>query len=172
MENFIAELINTQFVRNLNSLKVMMKKAEETAKKNNFEVDKFLDVKLAPNMFNLTKQIQVTTDIAKGVAARLSLGENPSFPDTEKTWPELVARIDKTISYLTKFKAADFTKYQEAKVTFHWNPEHELHGHDYLISFALPNFYFHLTTAYDLLRSNGVPLGKGDYLGEINWKHK
>lgn len=166
----VHELVSTQFVRSLHALKNLLSKASSHAKANNFDENKFLDLKLAPDMFNLTKQIQIATDNAKGAAARLTGTQIPSYPDTEKTMPELMARIDTTINFLTSFKAQDYAKFEEIKASFPWNPNAHIEGRDYVTSFALPNFYFHVSMAYALLRNAGVNLGKGDFLGEINWR--
>lgn len=166
----VYHLLVPQYVRALNGLKVVMQKARLHAEKNNYSPNKFLDIKLAPDMFNFLRQVQIATDNAKGAVARLSGSEIPSYPDDEKTWEELVARVDKTINYIASFRPSNFKNYTETKAVFPWNPNSALCGHDYLVSFALPNFYFHVTTAYDLLRANGVNLGKADFLGELNWQ--
>ena len=83
---------------------------------------------------------------------------------------DLFARIDKTVEYVKTFSSNEFKGYENQKISFHWNPGKHLMGHDYLISYALPNFYFHMTATYAILRNNGVHLGKGDFLGEMQWK--
>ncbi|MBP9674816.1 MAG: DUF1993 domain-containing protein [Bacteriovoracaceae bacterium] len=169
MNRVVFEMGATQIIKNLHALKICMNKAKAHAEHNKFDVNKFLDMKLAPDMLNFTYQIQILSDNAKGIAARLSGTPIPVFEDKEKTWEELVTRIDNTINFIAKFKADDFAGFENAKATFPWNKEMHLKGMDYLTSFAIPNFYFHLTTAYAILRTNGVPVGKMDFLGEVNW---
>jgi hypothetical protein len=168
--NFVYEMVIKQFSLNLNALKNILQKSKAHAESLKFDADKFLDLKLAPDMFPLLKQIQITTDNAKGAAARLSGKENPVFADTEKTFSEIMDRVQKTIQFLETFKSEDFKDYEAKKITFPWYPGKHLDGKEYLNGFAIPNFYFHLTTAYDLLRQGGVALGKGDFIGAINWK--
>ena len=170
MHQLIHDIIVTQYGNNLNALKNILNKAKTHAETNKFDPNKFMDTKLAPDMMNFTKQIQILSDNAKGAVARLAAAEIPSFSDDEKTFDELIERVNKTINFISKFKADDFKNYQDQKVSFFWKPNQYLKGHDYLVSFAIPNFYFHLTTAYSLLRSGGVQIGKGDFLGEVNWK--
>jgi hypothetical protein len=169
-QQIIFDTIVNGFMRNLHGVKTILNKAQEHAKHHKFDVNTFLDMKLAPDMFNFTRQIQMASDNAKGAAARLSGSEAPKFEDNEKSWEELIARVDKTINYLAQFKSDDFKNYADQKISFPWYPGMHLTGHDYLTSFALPNFYFHVTTAYSILRGNGVQIGKGNFLGEINWK--
>lgn len=170
MKHSLNDLISNQFTRSLVALKGMLHKAGEFAKERKFDENLFLQLRLAPDMFPLVRQVQIATDGAKGAAARLSGKTAPVFPDEEKTIPELIARIDKTIDFLRSFKAEDFKDYETRTMSFPWNPGSFLKGEDYLSSHALPNFYFHLTTAYAILRLHGVALGKGDFLGEQNWQ--
>ncbi len=110
--------------------------------------------------------MQSASDIAKGCAARLSGGDPPKYEDKESTFPELIARVDKTIAYLNTFKPEQIDGSEEKAITLN-TPRGPLNfkGQQYLLHFALPNFHFHVTTAYDILRHNGVELGKMDYLG-------
>ena len=169
MSEVVYDIIVKQYMNSLNALKGCMAKAKAHAEANNFAPEKFMDMKLAPDMFNFTKQVQTASDNAKGAAARLAGREIPSFPDNEKTWDELVARIDKTIDYLGSFKAEDFKDYAKQTASFAYYPGKHLRGSDYFTSYAIPNFYFHLMTAYALLRHGGVPIGKIDYMGELAW---
>jgi hypothetical protein len=166
----VFEMISKQYVSSLVALKACLLKAKTHAETNKFDSNKFLDMKLAPDMFNFTKQIQMVSDNAKGAVSRLSGKEAPRFEDNEKTFEELLTRIDKTINFISDFKSEDFKDYQNQKVSFPWYPGKYLSGHDYLVGFALPNFYFHTTTAYNLLRGAGVQVGKGDFLGNLNWQ--
>jgi len=170
MHTLVFDLISTQYIGSLTALKVCLLKAKAHAEANKFDPNKFLDMKLAPDMFGFTKQIQIASDNAKGAVSRLSGKEAPKFEDNEKTFDEVLARLDKTIDYLSQFKADDFKNFQNQKVSFPWYPGKFLSGHDYLVGFALPNFYFHTTTTYNLLRGAGVQIGKGDFLGNLNWQ--
>jgi len=168
--DLVYDLVASQFLRNLKGLKSCLEKAKTHAENCQYSSDKLLDVKLAPDMFNFTKQVQIASDTAKGAVARLSGKEAPKFEDNEKTLDELIMRVDKTISYLADFKADDFKNFSAQSVSFPWYPGKSLDGHEYLVAFALPNFYFHLTTSYNLLRNAGVQIGKMDFLHHLNWK--
>jgi hypothetical protein len=170
MQNLVYELISAQYIASLSALKEILLKAKSHAETNKFDPNKFLDMKLAPDMFPFTKQIQIASDNAKGAVSRLSGKEAPKFEDNEKTFDEVIARIDKTIEYLSQFKPEDFKDFQNQKISFPWYPGKYLNGKDYLVGFALPNFYFHTTTAYNLLRGAGVQIGKSDFLGNLNWQ--
>ena len=117
-------------------------------------------------MFAFTRQVQLTCDFAKNTIGRLT-GEPPKFPDEEKSFDELKARIAGTIDYVKGFSAADIDATVDKDVTFPIGPQQTmtLKGKDYLLGFGLPNFYFHAATAYDILRHAGVELGKRDFLG-------
>lgn len=170
MSQLINEIVVHQYIKGLEGLKTIMTKAKVHADEYKFDANKYLDIKLAPDMFNFCKQIQMTTDNAKGAVARLAGVENPVFTDDEKSFEELLARVDKTIAFITKYKEDNFSNYKNQKISFPWYPGAYLNGHDYLVSFAIPNFYFHLTTSYNLLRNAGVNIGKTDYLGNLNWQ--
>lgn len=124
--------------------------------------------RLMADMFPLSKQVQIATDHAKGCAARLAGLEPPVFEDNEKTLPELIARVQKTIDYLKTFTPAQIDGSEERNIELKIG-SHELKfvGHVYLLRFVMPNFYFHVTTAYNILRHNGVDVGKGDFLGHL-----
>ena len=122
--------------------------------------------RLAPDMIPFKGQIMIATDHAKGATARLADKPVPSWPDTETTFEQLKTRINTALSFLAEANAADFVGADERKVTLrNRNSETILDGQTYLLERALPNFYFHITTAYAILRHNGVPVGKGDFLG-------
>ena len=125
-----------------------------------------MQTRLTPDMFAFVKQVQLTCDFAKNTMGRLT-GEPPKFPDDEKSLDDLKARIAKTIDYVKSFSAADIDGTAEKDVTFPVGPQNTmtLKGAQYVIAFALPNFYFHATTAYDILRQCGVEIGKRDFLG-------
>lgn len=159
-----------QFVLTLKNLKIILKKAENYSKAKNFDSAILLQTRLFPDMFPLGKQIQTACDAAKFCASRLTKNVPPLFDEKEENFEELLKRIDKTIEYLSTLSEEDFTDYEKKKIKFPWNPGNELTGKDYLVQFALPNFYFHVTTAYNILRSIGLELGKVDFLGQINWQ--
>jgi hypothetical protein len=154
-------------IHGLKALSALLKKAEAHCETRKIKPEALLNFRLFPDMFPLINQVTLTSDFAKGVGARLSGTTNPSFPDEEKTFSELQARIAKTISFLegldkSAFKGADA---RTVKVRISRDEEKEMTGADYFNRFALPNFYFHMTTAYNILRHNGVELGKGDFMG-------
>ena len=125
-----------------------------------------LSLRLFPDMLPFTRQIMIATDNAKGAASRLAGAEVPSFPDTETTFAELRARVAKTIAHVESFTEADYEGAADRTITLTLRSgELTMPGAVYLASWAIPNFYFHMTTAYDLLRHSGVELGKTDYLG-------
>lgn len=171
MKHSLHDLIVIQPTRSLNALKGLLLKGREFAKERKFDENLLLEMRAAPDMFNFTKQIQIVTDSAKGMAGRMSGRDMPKFEDNEKTLEELLTRIDKTLNYLKEFSEKDFEGYEKKEVTFFWNPGKKMLGADYVPSHALPTFYFHMTTAYLLLRSAGVNVGKGDFLGSQNWQN-
>ena len=124
--------------------------------------------RLAPDMFTLARQVQLASDHAKGCPARLAGVPVPSFDDTEKTFPELKARIHKTLDFIGSLKPEQIDGSEGRDISLKAGPrELSFKGQEYLVLFALPNFYFHATTAYDILRHNGVPVGKLDFLGGV-----
>jgi hypothetical protein len=169
MQTNVSELVVNQFTRNLKALRGLLGKAKEHANEKKFDPNLFLQEKLSPDMFPFVRQVQITCDTAKGAVARLSGQKPPSWSDEEKSIDELLARVDKTIDYVSQFTAKDFTNYAAQQVSFPWYPNKYLKGDDFLVSHAIPNFFFHLTTTYALLRKSGVSLGKSDFLGEQNW---
>ncbi|MDH4467047.1 MAG: DUF1993 domain-containing protein [Bacteriovoracaceae bacterium] len=169
MSNHVYDLVITQFSISLAGLKNVMLKAKAHAEANKFDPNKFLDLKFAPDMLALTKQVQIASDNAKGAAGRLSGKEIPVFADDEKTFDELIARVEKTINYLETFRPENFNDYKSKKISFPWYPGKHLDGATYLNGFAIPNVYFHITTTYDLFRNAGVAIGKADFMGSINW---
>lgn len=170
-QELIYSMICEQFTRNLNALSKILIKAKAHAEERKWDGNQWTQMKLAPDMFAFARQVQITSDTAKGAVARLAGKTPPAWADDEKTMEELISRVQKTVEYISTFKAQDFAQYHTHKVSFPWYPGHYLAGHDYLVSHAIPNFYFHLTTTYNLLRLHGVNLGKADFLGETQW-HK
>jgi len=155
-------------VRNLNNLTAILKRAEAHAVAKKIDPEVFISARLAPDMFPLSRQVQIATDIVKGGAARLAGVEVPSFPDTEKTFPELYARIDKVIEFLKSFKATQIDGSEDRKITLKvGGQEMTFQGQPYLLNFVLPNLFFHVTTTYAILRHSGVEIGKRDYLGSF-----
>ena len=127
-----------------------------------------LTARIAPDMFPLARQVQIATDHAKGASARLAGVDNPSFADTETTFPELQARIAKTLDFVKSLKPAQFDGGFERDITLTIaGQKMTWKGDVYLHQFALPNFYFHVTAAYAILRHNGVEVGKRDFLGTL-----
>ncbi len=156
------------FISKLNNLSKLLKKAEEHALAKKIDADVFINARLAPDMFPLSRQIQIAADGVKGCAARLAGVEVPSFPDTEKTFAELQARIAKTIDFLKTFSPKQIDGSEERKVTLKLRgQETSFLGQPYLLNFVLPNFYFHISMAYAILRHNGVDIGKMDYLSDL-----
>ncbi len=159
----------TQYSKMLKTLSVILAKAEQHAEAKKFDMDVLLNSRLAPDQLNLTKQIQIATDTAKLCVARLTnnMETVPSHADDEKTLPELQSRIQSVIDYLATFSEADFVNSATVVIEHkRWGDKHMV-GQDFAVEYAMPNFYFHIVTAYEILRHNGVELGKKDYLGEL-----
>lgn len=158
------------FIKSLGGLKNVLTKAQVYAKEKGIDEETFLADRLAPDMFPLVKQVQNACDHAKGATARLSGIEVPKFEDTEKTFDELLARIDKTTAFVQSVPESGFKDAATRQITFAYMPGKYLSGFDYVREYALPNFFFHVVTAYDLVRKNGVAVGKSDYLNSPNFK--
>jgi uncharacterized protein len=156
-------------IHNLNALSAILKKAEAHCEAKKIKPEALLNFQLFPDMFNFTKQVQLASDFAKGPGARLSGTPVPSFADEEKTFEELQARIAKTIAFLQGLDAKAFEGAAGREVTIRVSRTEEktMSGQDYYFGAALPNFFFHMTTAYNILRHNGVELGKGNFLGRV-----
>ena len=152
------------FTRQLTNLLAQLEKAEAYAAERKFKPDVLVNQRLAPDMLPLSFQVQNATDHAKGAAARLSGQEMPSWPDDEKTFDDLKGRVKKALDYLATFKPADIDGSEEKVITLKRNgQDYTLSGQDFLLGRAQQNFWFHVTTAYDILRANGVPIGKADF---------
>lgn len=150
----------------LTNLKAILGKAEAWAAEKGIKDATVLNARLALDMLPFSKQIQLVSDTAKGVAARLGGVENPSYADEETTFADLHDRLQKTIDFVKSVDAAGFAGSETREVVLKFpNRMIEFKGLDYLTGFALPNLFFHVTTAYAILRHSGVPLGKSDYLG-------
>lgn len=158
-----------QFIRVIRQVHTWLDKAEAHAAAKKFDANTLLSARLAPDMYPLVRQIQTISDSSKGNAARLAGIAPPSFPDEEKTLAELRARLDKTVAFLESLKPEQFEGAAERTITLAWMPGKGIKGVDFLVGFGLPNFYFHATTAYNILRHNGVDVGKMDFLGPVSF---
>lgn len=168
----IHDMIIPQFIKTLESVNNYFDKAQKHADLKKYDVNVLLNERLTPDQWTFTRQIQVACDTAKGTAARLAGKVPPVHEDTEKTIPELRNRIQKVVSYLKTFKAEDFQGWEERHIDIWFKEGKYLDGFECLTQMALPNFYFHLTTAYAILRSRGVDVGKMDFLGSLPFKDK
>lgn len=153
------------FVRMLNNLSAFLAKAEQQARTKGYDPAVLLNARLAPDMFPLTRQVQIAADHAKGCVARLAGHQPEAIEDTETTFAELQARIRKVIAIIDGYRPEqlDGSESREISVKIP-NAELKFSGLDYLNQWAMPNFYFHVATAYAILRANGVDLGKKDFL--------
>ncbi len=169
MDPTSANAIHAQAVlalsHGLRALAALLEKARSHATAAGYDVNVLCSARLFPDMFPLTRQVMIATDMAKGAAARLAGVEVPKWEDTETTLEQLQARIAKALSYLASFTPAQYEGAASRAIEIK-TPSRSFHfsGQDYLQKWVLPNFYFHTTTAYNLLRHNGVPLGKMDFL--------
>lgn len=156
------------FVRQFASLTAILDKAEVFAAERGIDPAELLEARLAPDMHPLTRQVQIASDAVKGGIARLAGVEMPSFPDTETSFAELKARIAKTVTFIEAVPADKIDGSEERAITLKIaDREMTFPGQTFLLSFVLPNFFFHVSIAYALLRSNGVEIGKRDYLGGV-----
>ena len=156
------------FLQMLNNLSAVLDKAEAYAGNREIDPEVLLNYRLAPDMLPFVRQIQIAADLAKGAAARLAGVEVPKHDDTEKTFDDLKARIAKTAAFVEAIQPGDIHGSEDRDITLTLG-EHTMSfkGRPYLVHFVLPNFYFHCTTAYDILRHCGVELGKRDLIGAI-----
>ena len=156
------------YERCLNAFAAIIDKAAAHAAAHKVDPSVYLATRLRPDMLGFARQVQIFCDNAKNAAARLAVVEPPKMEDAEASFDELKARIHKTLDFLKTLKAADIDAGADREVVFPIGPNKmKMQGGDYLLHFALPNFYFHLTTAYDILRFNGVDVGKRDFLGAV-----
>ena len=156
------------FVQMLNSLSAILDKAEAHAGSRKIDPEVLLNYRLAPDMLPFVRQIQIAADLAKGAAARLAGVEVPKHDDTEKTFADLKSRLAKTVAFVQSFRPNEIDGSEDREINLTLG-EHKMSfkGQPYLVHFVLPNFYFHCTTAYDILRHCGVELGKRDFIGTI-----
>jgi len=155
-----------RFVNTLKNLSAILDKAQTHAEAKKVQPSVLLNCRLYPDMFPMKRQVQVACDTAKGAVARLAGVEVPKHEDTEETFAELKARIDKTIAFVETIKAAQIDGGEDKNIHLKLGSrEVDWKGMQYLLGYALPNFYFHVVTAYDILRHNGVEVAKRDYIG-------
>jgi hypothetical protein len=156
-----------QYGKMLSNLDQWLGKAEAHAKAKKFEIDVLAAGRLAPDAFALTQQVQSACDQAKFAAAYLTGKKAPPHPDTEKTVAELRARIKSAAAFVASVEAKDFAGSEERKVAPPWMQGKWFRGDDYVTQVSIPNFYFHVTMAYAILRHNGVEVGKMDFIGDL-----
>ncbi|TRX03317.1 DUF1993 domain-containing protein [Candidatus Methylobacter oryzae] len=156
-------------IRSLTNLRSILEKAAVYADAKKIDPSVLINARLYPDMFPLSRQVQIATDVAKGSVSRLAGVEPPKYEDNESTFPELLARIDKTVALLESFKSGQIDGSENQTINL---PMHDrtlsFEGLPYLLDFVLPNVYFHVTTAYAILRHNGLEIGKRDFLGSID----
>ncbi len=166
--SFMYAISIPPMIRSLTSLRAILEKSVAYAEAKKIDSSILVHARLYPDMYPLSRQVQIATDVAKGAASRLAGVEPPKYEDNESSFSELFARIDKTLALLNSF-TADQINGSEGKTIL--LPRHdrtsEFTGLAYLTDFVLPNIYFHITTCYAILRHNGVEIGKKDFLGNI-----
>ncbi len=163
----LHELSVLQVSKMLQNLGAWLDKAAASAEARSFDVEVLVQSRLAPDQYPLLRQIQSACDSAKGTAARLAGMEVPSHPDEETTLAELRERIAKTVAFLETVTPEKFEGAADREIKLPFIPGHAIKGAHYVVDMALPNFYFHMTTAYAILRHNGVDVGKRDYIGSM-----
>ncbi|MER0202275.1 MAG: DUF1993 domain-containing protein [Nitrosomonas sp.] len=157
------------FKQLLTSLSAILTKAETYAAEKKFEPAVLLNARLYPDMFPLIRQVQVAADFAKSVSARLAGVEVPAYEDNEQTFADLQARIAKTLAFIESLTPTQFEGSETRDIVLRPGTlkEKKMIGHNYLINYGLPQFFFHVTTAYAILRHNGLDVGKGDFMGSF-----
>ncbi len=165
--NYLYQFTVPVFQKSLKSLDGLLEKAQAHVAEKGLDEAALLETRMIEDMFPLKKQIQVACDNAKGAAGRLSGGEIPKHEDTEMTIAELRARIAKTLEYLAGISEESFANAETVQATLPYFPGKYMTGFDYAREYAVPNFFFHVVTAYDLLRKSGVSIGKADFSGEL-----
>ena len=152
-------------ISRLKALVSLLDIVREQAIDKNMSDATILELRLAPDMLTFARQIQIVSDNAKGMVSRLTGKENPKMEDTEVTITELQTRLNNTITYLESFKETDFAQSANAEARFPWFPGMHMVGAGYILEYGLPNFFFHVVTAYDILRHHGFEIGKSNYIG-------
>lgn len=155
------------FIKTLGNLKGILAKGQAYAREQSIPETEFLDTRLAPDMFPLTRQVQIASDAAKGIAAGLAGIDKPVMEDTEKTFDELMERCDKTITCLASLTPEQLEGGEDRFIPFPYVEGKAMTAEETLLQSSLPNFFFHVTIAYAILRHKGVPLGKSDYIGVL-----
>lgn len=156
------------FIHSLGNLYAILAKAATYAGAKKIDPSVLVNARLYPDMFPLSRQVQIATDVAKGGAARLAGVEVPSFADNETTFEQLQERVAKTIAFLKTITAAQVDGSEGKEISLKVGPNQmSFKGQDYLLQFVIPNVYFHITTTYAILRHNGLDIGKADFLGKI-----
>ena len=157
------------FIRMLTNLKGILDKGAAHAQAKKIEEAVLLNARLYPDMLAFTRQVQFACDFARGTGARLAGKEPPAFDDGEKTFAELAVRVDRSVDYLRTLSAGDIDGSEGREIVrpIRGEPK-KFTGLNYLLQFALPNFYFHATTAYAILRHSGVEIGKTDFIGALD----
>lgn len=163
----IYDLTVPQLIKMLKNADRWLETAIAFADRKKFDVNNLVKFRLAPDQLAFDKQVQTMCDNAKFIAGRLAGKEWPAHADTETTFDQLRSRIALTITYLDTFKPEDFAGAEERKISLPWMDGKWMRGDEYIAQFALANFYFHAVTAYEILRHNGVDLGKRDYIGGV-----
>jgi uncharacterized protein len=156
--------------KSLSSLIKILEKVPAFINEEDISEETILSARLSDDMFPLTKQIQITSDNAKGMVARLSNSQNPSMIDDEKTVDELIQRLQKTLEYMNSIPDSAYDNFENTRAIFPHMPGKFLEAMDYIVEYAVPNFYFHYVTTYAILRNKGMKLGKFDYLGGLSVK--
>ena len=168
MSSFMYAASIPPLIKSLTNLRAILEKAATYAEAKKIDPAVLISARLYPDMYPLSRQVQIATDVAKGAASRLAGLEPPKYDDNEATFPELLARIDKTVALLKSFAPEKIDGSEQKTILL---PRHdrvtEFTGLAYLTDFVLPNLYFHVTTAYAILRHNGLEIGKKDFLGNI-----
>jgi uncharacterized protein len=170
MPTMLHDIIIVQFTKMLQNLSLCLDKAAAHADAKKFDTTVLLGARLAPDQFALLRQIQIACDTAKSGAAQLTGKAAPTHEDHEKTLADAKARITKVIEYLGTFSAKDFAEAEARRISQPRWAGKSLSGSEYAQQHLIPNFYFHVTTAYAILRHNGIDLGKKDYLGPMPFK--
>jgi uncharacterized protein len=165
--NLMYELSVPVMLKGLNNLVSILDKAAQHSAEKKFDASVLLSARLYPDMFALTRQVQIATDQAKGAAARLAGLPVPKYEDTETSIDELKARLQKTIDFLNTVHPEQMQGAETRDITLPLREPLQMKGLPYLQSFVLPNFFFHCMAAYTILRHNGVPVGKMDFLGKL-----
>jgi len=164
------KIVNEQFTKSLLNLLEILEKTSKQAESKKVDFGILLNSRLIADQFSLLRQVQIACDTAKLAAARMAGKEAPIHDDKEVTLSDIKNRVESVISYLKSYKPADFDSASDRRITQpRWEGKY-LTGEEYLLHHAIPNLFFHITTAYAILRSNGFDIGKKDYLGELPFK--